>query len=299
VAGFMLDLLFGDPVWLPHPVRLFGWIISRGEALLNKGNFRRLKGAVWVVVTLVCVWAGLIGINKALESTPLLFLLYSSIMLFYGVANRGLISEALKVEKRLQQKDLDGARIQLSRIVGRDTSTLHEKGIRKATLETLSENLSDGVIAPLFYYLLGGIPLLFAYKLINTFDSMIGYRNERYLQFGWFAARVDDLFNFLPARITALLMAMVSLSWRGFGFIWKYGSKHTSPNAGYPEAALAGILNCQLGGPAYYQVVKVEKPFLGEVNRTITHHDMVKACYINLFTTLTFLIIMLLVKAVL
>jgi adenosylcobinamide-phosphate synthase len=148
-------------------------------------------------------------------------------------------------------------------------------------LETLAENLSDGVVAPLFYYAIGGVPLLFAYKMVNTLDSMIGYKSERYRQFGCFAARTDDVFNFIPARITALLMLLVTFRWDVAPFVLKYGPKHASPNSGYPESAMAGILKCRFGGPNVYHGVLVEKPFIGETKREITAKDISKACAVN------------------
>ena len=145
----------------------------------------------------------------------------------------------------------------------------------------MSENLSDGVIAPLFYYALAGVPGMMTYKMINTMDSMLGYRNARYEQFGKFAARLDDVANFVPARITAFLMALVSMCWQAFVFVLKYGNKHKSPNAGYPEAALAGILNCRFGGPNVYHGVLVDKPYIGERNRLIEHQEIYRVSRIN------------------
>jgi adenosylcobinamide-phosphate synthase len=166
-------------------------------------------------------------------------------------------------------------------VVGRDTSQLTPKQIRTAVLETMSENLSDGVIAPLFYYAIGGVPLMFTYKMINTLDSMIGYKSERYKQFGHFAARLDDVANFIPARITALLMALTSVSLRSLLFIIKYGHKHASPNAGYPEAALAGIFNCRFGGPNVYHGKIVHKPFIGDNDIEITTEHIKRSCMVN------------------
>ena len=188
----------------------------------------------------------------------------------------------------LKTNGLQGGREQLSYIVGRDTRNLSEQQIRTAVLETLAENLSDGVIAPLFYYALGGVPAMLAYKMANTLDSMIGYKSEKYREFGWFAARFDDVVNFVPARITALLMVVLSLSPRGLAYIFKFGHKHSSPNAGYPEAALAGILNCRFGGPNVYHGQLVEKPYIGANPRTLTNTDFRKTCFLNFFTCLVF-----------
>lgn len=176
---------------------------------------------------------------------------------------------------------LDEGRKQVARIVGRDTSALSAQEVRTAALETLAENLSDGVIAPLFWYAVLGVPGMMAYKMVNTLDSMIGYRNERYRQFGCIAARIDDVANYIPARLTALLMILVSGRFSLLRFVGKYGSRHASPNSGYPEAALAGILNCRFGGPHYYFGEEVWKPFIGNNERALTTEDMKKAVCVN------------------
>lgn len=172
-------------------------------------------------------------------------------------------------------------RRQVARIVGRDTSGLSPQEVRTAALETLAENLSDGVIAPLFWYLLLGVPGMLAYKMVNTLDSMVGYKNPRYLLYGRVAARLDDAANYLPARLTALLMVLVSGRWSLCRFVLRYGSQHASPNSGYPEAALAGILNCRFGGPHHYFGQEVWKPFIGTNERALTTADMQQAVRIN------------------
>lgn len=187
----------------------------------------------------------------------------------------------MKVERKLSEEGIESGRKQLSYIVGRETSQLSENEIRIAVLETLSENLSDGVIAPLFFYAIGGVPIMLAYKMINTLDSMIGYKSERYKQFGFFAAKLDDIVNFIPARITALLMVVITLNFRGLKYIFLFGSKHSSPNAGYPEAALAGILNCRFGGPNIYHGKLINKPFIGINERVISPKDFQKVYLIN------------------
>ena len=178
-------------------------------------------------------------------------------------------------------RSLDEGRKQVARIVGRDTSALSAQEVRTAALESLAENLSDGVIAPLFWYAVLGVPGMMAYKMVNTLDSMIGYRNERYRQFGCIAARIDDVANYIPARLTALLMILVSGRFSLLRFVGKYGSRHASPNSGYPEAALAGILNCRFGGPHYYFGEEVWKPFIGNNERALTTEDMKKAVCVN------------------
>lgn len=283
VAGFILDLLIGDPYRLWHPIRLFGSIISYLEKILNKGKNRILKGGLMTISLISSVYLVFAyAFNYMRGNHSHVFLILASIFAFYGLANRSLIQEALKVEKALNKGGVEAGRKQLSYIVGRDTSQLDANQIRTAVLETLSENLSDGVIAPMIFYLVGGVPLMFTYKMINTLDSMIGYKNERYLQFGRVAAKIDDFANYLPARITAFLMVLVTFSWRGLQFIGKYHKCHSSPNAAWPEAALAGILDCRFGGPNIYHGKIVEKPYIGSNSREITPKDIRKAVYINL-----------------
>jgi len=282
VLGYLFDLFFGDPEKLPHPVRVFGNAIAKGETLLNREGNKFIKGMILALALCLLVYFFFSLADKLLLSAHLYaYLAYSSIFVYYGLANKGLIEEGTKVFYQLEQHGLSAGRKQLSRIVGRDTTQLNTQQIRTAVLETMSENLSDGVIAPLFYYALAGIPGLMVYKMINTMDSMIGYRNARYEHFGKFAARLDDVANFIPARITAFLMVVVSLSWRGLIFIFRYGNKHKSPNAGYPEAALAGILNCRFGGPNSYHGILVDKPYIGEVDRQIKYETIKKAIYVN------------------
>lgn len=280
--GYLLDLLVGDPEKLPHPVRVFGNLIYKGEQLLNNPKHRFLKGMLLaLVLCLLTFFTFKVVGDLLLTLHPYLYLLFASVFVFYGLANRGLIDEGREVFQVLHTQGLEAGRKQLSRIVGRDTSQLTPQQIRIAVLETMSENLSDGVIAPLFYYALAGVPGMMTYKMINTMDSMLGYRNARYELFGKFAARLDDVANFIPARITAFLMALVSMCWQAIVFVFKYGDKHKSPNAGYPEAALAGILNCRFGGPNVYHGVLVEKPYIGERNRTIEHQEIYRVSRIN------------------
>ena len=206
--------------------------------------------------------SGFIYVPEPLNITSSQFWAYTviaAVLVFYCLAGTSLIKEVREVF-RACDRSLEEGRRQVARIVGRDTSRLSEQEVRTAALETLAENMSDGVIAPLFWYTLLGVPGMLTYKMINTLDSMIGYRNERYHLFGRFAAIIDDFANFIPARLTAILMILVSGRWSLFPFVVKYGSKHLSPNSGYPEAALAGILNCRFGGPHNYFGDMVDKP---------------------------------------
>jgi len=293
LTGLLLDAFIGDPDRLPHPIKLFGNLIAFFDKRFNNTTHKRIKGAVVAIVLVASVWITLYGIDVVFSANTWLYISYASVMVFYGIANRNLIDEALKVERKLSFDGIEAGRKQLSRIVGRDTSQLSANKIRIAVLETLSENLSDGVIAPLFYYALGGVPLMFAYKMVNTLDSMIGYKSEKYIDFGRFAAKLDDVANFIPSRLTAFIMVLISLSWRGLTYIFHFGNKHASPNSGYPEAALAGILNCRFGGPNIYHGQVVEKPFIGYTDREITKGDIIKACVLNGCVTVVMVVLIL------
>jgi adenosylcobinamide-phosphate synthase len=282
LIGYILDLIFGDPRKLPHPIVGFGNSISVFTTLLNKGKHRFIKGTIMCLFLASSVFMVFYMVSRLLlQLNEYAHLTFTAIFVFYGLANKSLLQEGIEVFRHLNTMGLAAGRKRLSWIVGRDTSQLSEQEIRLAVFETLSENLSDGVVAPLFYYAIGGIPGMMCYKMINTMDSMIGYKNEKYLLFGRFAARLDDVVNFIPARITALLMALVTFNYRSIKFIFKYGKAHTSPNAGYPESALAGILNCRFGGPHDYGGVSVHKPYIGENNRILKNEEINKVKYIN------------------
>jgi adenosylcobinamide-phosphate synthase len=284
LVGWLSDLLLGDPVWLPHPVVGFGKMIAFGEKRLNGGSNRMLKGAIMSVFLIILVFAVTWFVRSLLFTFHVsLLILCDSIIVFYCLAGTTLIREVREVFHAVDRSLAEG-RKQVARIVGRDTSELSAQEVRTAALETLAENLSDGVIAPMFWLAIGGVPAMMAYKMVNTLDSMIGYRTERYKDFGCWAAHIDDVANYIPARITALLMILPSLftfHFSLFNFVLKYGRKHASPNSGYPEAALAGILNCRFGGPHYYFGELFDKPFIGENDRELTTADMQKAIRVN------------------
>lgn len=280
IVGYGADLLFGDPEQIPHPIIAFGNLIARGEKTLNHNRYRFAKGML-LTIALTCGAFITFSLAEQLLSVNIYaLLLFRAVFVWFGLANHTLIAEGKAVFTKLRI-DLAEGRRQLSRIVGRETKNLNDQQIRTAVFETMSENLSDGVIAPLFYYAIGGVPGMMTYKMINTLDSMIAYRNERYELFGKFAARLDDVANFIPARITALLMALVALSPRAIVFALRYGHQHKSPNSGYPEAALAGILDCRFGGPNYYHGILVNKPYIGKNPRTIEHREIDRVVYIN------------------
>lgn len=293
LIAWILDLCLGDPRWLPHPVVGFGKLISKGERVLNKGMHRKLKGAILALCLVVGVYVVVGWLLSFLSGW--LWMCVNILLIFYCLAGTTLIREVKEVFRSVD-RSLEEGRRQVARIVGRDTTELSAQEIRTAALETLAENLSDGVIAPLFWYALLGVPGMLAYKMVNTLDSMIGYRNERYKEFGCWAARLDDVANYIPARLTALLMVVASGKLSLFSFVGRYGNQHASPNSGYPEAALAGILNCRFGGSHNYFGQEVWKPFIGSNDRPLTTEDMRIAVRINRLAEIGMLLIVLAVK---
>ena len=285
LVGWFLDLIFGDPSKLPHPIVWFGKSIAFFEHHLNKGSHRKLKGALVAIGLIVSVFVITYLIRHYLNLLPSITgrgwgWVFDSIFVFFCLAGTTLIREVREVFLAVD-RSLEEGRKQVARIVGRDTTELSAQEVRTAALETLAENLSDGVIAPLFWFAILGVPGMLTYKMINTLDSMIGYKTERYRDFGCWAAHIDDVANYIPARLTALLMAIASPRKGLLRFIWRNGRRHASPNSGYPEAALAGILNCRFGGPHYYFGQLFPKPYIGENERELTTADMKHAVRIN------------------
>ena len=281
LIGWLLDRLFGDPERLPHPVVLFGKMIAKGERMLNLGKWRVLKGALLAVILIsVVVFATWTMIVVADKVNIYLGMAMRAILVFYCLAGTTLIREVRQVFYAIDSS-LDEGRQQVARIVGRDTSELTDEEVRKAALETLAENLNDGVIAPLFWFAIGGVPAMMGYKMVNTLDSMIAYHSPRYLKFGKAAARIDDIANYIPARLTALLMLIAARRPNLVSFVMKYGPCHASPNSGWPEAALAGILGCRFGGPHKYFGETFDKPYIGNQDKPLTREDMEKAVRIN------------------
>ena len=275
IIGWLLDLLIGDPARLPHPIVWFGKMIAFGEHRLNRGNHRMLKGGLMSIGLIVLVFAVTWFLCHQLS-----MIVIDVIIIFYCLAGTTLIREVRAVFLALD-RSLDEGRQQVARIVGRDTSELSAQEVRTAALETLAENLSDGVIAPLFWLAILGAPGMLAYKMVNTLDSMIGYKTERYKDFGCWAAHIDDVANYIPARLTAFLMILATGRLGLLRFVWKYGRNHASPNSGYPEAALASILNCRFGGPHYYFGQLFDKPYIGDNDRLLNTEDMKKAVRVN------------------
>lgn len=295
LIGWLLDLLFGDPQKLPHPVVWFGKMIASCDHHYNKRTHRKLKGALsaitlilfvfafaWMIRKFLGVFALFIfdGTHEQVYQIPLLLYIFDALAIFYCLAGTTLIREVREVFLALD-RSLEEGRKQVARIVGRDTSELSAQEVRTAALETLAENLSDGVIAPLFWLAILGTPGMLAYKMVNTLDSMIGYKTDRYRDFGCWAAHIDDIANYIPARLTAFLMVLGTGRLGLLRFVWKNGRNHASPNSGYPESALAAILDCRFGGPHYYFGQLFDKPYIGTNDRPLTTEDMKTAIRIN------------------
>ena len=295
--GFLLDLIFGDPHWLPHPVRLMGRAISGLEKALrprfpDTPQGRRSSGRVMVIlVLLIFTAAPLVILLLCQRISPFLRLAVETVMCYQLLAARSLRDESMKVYDALCQDDLSLAREKVSMIVGRDTQKLSREQVAKAAVETVAENTSDGVVAPLFYMAIGGGVLGFFYKAANTMDSMVGYRNERYEDFGRAAAKLDDIVNFIPSRLSALLMIIAAVlpgysakdGWR----IWRRDRfQHKSPNSAQTESVCAGALGVQLAGDASYFGVLVRKPTIGDPLRPVEAQDIRRANRLMLTTAL-------------
>ena len=308
IAGFLLDFLFGDPVWLYHPVRVIGNFISFGEKTLRR-LFPKTPGGELAAGTVL--WFLTAGLSFLIPSAvllgaqmihPALRFLVESFWCYQILAARCLVKESGKVYDRLKENDLPGARKAVSMIVGRDTENLTYEGVTKAAVETVAENTSDGVTAPLLFLLLGGAPLGFLYKAVNTMDSMLGYKNEKYLYFGRFPARMDDVFNYIPSRITALLMITAAFltgmdgknAWRIY---LRDRRKHASPNAAQTEAVCAGALRIRLAGDAVYFGKLYKKDYLGDDLRPIEAEDIRRAGKLMYVTAVLMLVVFGAVKA--
>ena len=299
-AGFVLDFIFGDPSWLYHPVRIIGKGIELGERILRK-LFREkhlvLAGAVlWVIIAGVSFLIPLGLLFLAQKIHPGVRFALETFWCFQILAARSLCRESGKVYDRLQEDDLPGARRAVSMIVGRDTESLTGEGVTKAAVETVAENTSDGVTAPLIYMMIGGAPLGFLYKAVNTMDSMLGYKNDRYLYFGRIPAGMDDIFNYIPARITALAMIaaayLTGLDGRNAWRIYRRDrKKHASPNAAQTESVCAGALRVQLAGDAVYFGKLYKKELIGDRLRPIEPRDIKRAQRLMYVTALLLLLL--------
>ena len=305
LIGMILDWIFGDPVWLYHPVRIIGKWISFLEKIFRKfaedqeGNEKKLLiagGILWILVILASAAVPMGILYLAEKFSPCAAFVLECFWCYQLLATRSLGKESKKVYKKLIQDDLSGARLAVSMIVGRDTENLTVEGVTKAAVETVAENTNDGVIAPLIYMLIGGPILGFVYKAVNTMDSMLGYKNEKYLYFGRVAAKMDDVAGFIPARISALLMILAScllgMDGKNALWIWKRDRrKHASPNAAQTEAVCAGALQVQLAGDAWYFGKKHEKDTIGDPIREIEPRDILRSEKLMIGTeVLTFLL---------
>jgi adenosylcobinamide-phosphate synthase len=266
-AAFVLDLLVGDPVFRLHPVRLIGSMLLFYEKLFYRLRNKLIGGLLLLTTALISVYI----CTQVLEYIKQFLYLPSSInllvivLVFFLFCNRDMVKEARSVYRCLREKDLEKARARVGRIVGRDPEQLDEKGVIRATVESVAENIVDGFIGPLFYLVLGGIPLAYIYKTVNTVDSLFGYRNEKYEKFGKTGARLDDALNFIPARLNAIILYCVSgFSKNVFTTIRDHGRRHPSPNAGMSEAGFSGCLGLALGGPSAYEGKMKTKPWIGE-----------------------------------
>ncbi len=269
--AYLLDLIFGDPRWLPHPIKGIGRLAEKLERPLRKTvKNERTAGFIFTMVIISIVW-GLtsIIIRQAVSFNQYLGLGFSIIFIYASLAVKDLKVESLRVCRALEKGNIVAARKKLSLIVGRDTHNMDEKDIIRATVETIAENTVDAIIAPLFYAFIGGAPLALTYKAVNTLDSLVGYKNKRYRYFGWASAKLDDLVNFIPARLSALFLPIAGwFTGKDLLNAWQTtrrdGTKHPSPNSGFPEAAIAGALGIQLGGVNFYNSVASSKPFIGD-----------------------------------
>jgi adenosylcobinamide-phosphate synthase len=296
----LLDAAVGDPRWFPHPVRWMGlivdWCDRRVHQLLLTPAKQRMAGVLVAVVLPAGAYAtGAMLIWFGSSVDPLWGSAVAVLLAWTTLAARDLFDHVVAVQRALQSVSLMEARVAVAKIVGRDTEEMDESDIVRATVETIAESTADGIMAPLFYLVLGGAPLALAYKAVSTLDSMIGHLDDRYRWFGWASARLDDAANFIPARITALLLVLsagiVSRSWPAMQHAWKIlirdGKQHPSPNSGRPEAAMAGALGVQLGGINRYDGLPVARPCLGDPDQPLTRAHIGMALTLMLWTSLT------------
>ena len=294
LIGYILDLIVGDPMNFPHPIRLIGTLIGKLDKALNKRRARMLDGVLLcIIVVFTTAFATTLVIVVSYKIHEALGIAVEAILTCYILAARSLQVESMKVYHKLKSGTLEEARYAVSMIVGRDTDVLDQEGVTKAAVETVAENTSDGVIAPMLYTALGGPILGFIYKAVNTMDSMVGYHNEKYEYFGKAAARLDDIFNYIPSRLSAVFMILASYmcgkdySGREAVRIYKRDRNVTkSPNAGQTESVCAGALGIRLAGNAYYFGRLVEKPYIGDEGRSIEAEDIKRSCKLMYVTEL-------------
>ena len=291
--AYVLDLIFGDPQNVIHPVQVIGKIISTGEKILLRKKYKFLAGAVLNIFTVSITYTLMYLISKSVKIS--VFFMIIEIYLMYTIFSiNSLAREGNRVYRILKEGDIEKARKDLSYLVSRDTETMDEKMIIRSTMETISENTVDGIVAPMFYMFLGGMPLAMAYKAINTLDSMVGYKNEKYMEFGKFSAKVDDVANFIPARITGILIVLASMI---LGYNYKNSLKifirdrknHSSPNSAHSEASVAGALGVQFGGKVSYFGKEINKPTIGDKTKEFELEDIrknIRIMYVTSFLSL-------------
>ena len=291
--AYVLDLIFGDPQNVVHPVQVIGKIISAGEKVLLRKKYKFLAGAVLNIFTVSITYTLMYLISKSVKIS--VFFMIIEIYLMYTIFSiNSLAREGNRVYRILKEGDIEKARKDLSYLVSRDTETMDEKMIIRSTMETISENTVDGIVAPMFYMFLGGMPLAMAYKAINTLDSMVGYKNEKYMDFGKFSAKVDDVANFIPARITGILIVLASMI---LGYDYKNSLKifirdrknHSSPNSAHSEASVAGALGVQFGGKVSYFGKEIDKPTIGDKTKEFELEDIrknIRIMYVTSFLSL-------------
>ena len=291
--AYVLDLIFGDPQNVVHPVQVIGKIISAGEKVLLRKKYKFLAGAVLNIFTVSITYTSMYLISKSVKIS--VFFMIIEIYLMYTIFSiNSLAREGNRVYSILKEGDIEKARKDLSYLVSRDTEMMDEKMIIRSTMETISENTVDGIVAPMFYMFLGGMPLAMAYKAINTLDSMVGYKNEKYMDFGKFSAKVDDVANFIPARITGILIVLASMI---LGYDYKNSLKifirdrknHSSPNSAHSEASVAGALGVQFGGKVSYFGKEIDKPTIGGKTKEFELEDIrknIRIMYVTSFLSL-------------
>ena len=309
ILGFILDLIVGDPHWLYHPIRLVGHLISGLEKLLRRifpktEQGELIAGGFLLVLTAGITTAAAWGLLLAADLVhPCLRFALEVIMCYWVLATKSLKTETMKVYDALKEGDLKKARFAVSMVVGRDTEVLDDIGVTKAAVETVAENASDGVIAPLLFLMIGGAPLGFFYKAVNTMDSMVGYKNDKYLYFGRAAAKFDDVLNYIPARLSGMLMCGAAAfcgmdsknAWRIY---WRDRYNHSSPNSAHTEATAAGAMHIQLAGNAYYFGKLYEKPTLGDPDRPVEYEDIPRVNRLLYATAILSLVVFGLVKGI-
>ncbi|MFC0300549.1 adenosylcobinamide-phosphate synthase CbiB [Virgibacillus soli] len=299
LLAYIIDFIVGDPKQWPHPVKWFGKFIHYFDGKLNKGSYRKQKGILMVVLIICTVFVlSMVITFVSYQLHPVFGIIVEATLIATTIAQTSLREAALEVVEPLKKQDIHEARNKLSYIVGRDTEHLSERELIRGTVETVAENTSDGITAPLFWSFLGGAPLALVYRAVNTCDSMVGYRNDKYENFGWASAKLDDILNWIPARLTGLIMMIVmrpqeSSLRAALSILFRDASKHHSPNSGWGEAAIAAILGVQLGGTNTYQGKKSQSPLIGEPSTNLQVKHILKTITIMHRTVFLFLVFML------